>query len=195
MGKNIWFGTVLMVVCLASAYPRGNHEPKRFDGERIVHNLSLEYDYPVEDIFPLLCPVREYEWMSSWNGTTVYTESGFAEKYVVFYHKIPFPFLFKKAYWTATQYVPDKQIQWCITVPGICIVVIDETMENLEDGKSVFRSRYHITGLSRTGNKLIAKMFSRDSLLKEVFRARDEIQHYLATGTMLDTEYESDMFD
>lgn len=32
-----------------------------------------------EAIFPLLCPVREYDWIPGWDCRLVYTESGLAE--------------------------------------------------------------------------------------------------------------------
>jgi hypothetical protein len=35
-------------------------------------------------VFPLLCPVREKEWIEGWDPLTVYTSSGFAERDCVF---------------------------------------------------------------------------------------------------------------
>ncbi|WP_283407570.1 hypothetical protein [Anoxynatronum buryatiense] len=37
-----------------------------------------------EEIFPLLCPVREKEWLQGWDYEMMYSESGFAEKGCVF---------------------------------------------------------------------------------------------------------------
>ena len=37
-----------------------------------------------EDIFELLCPVREKEWLRGWDYKMIYSESGFAEKGCIF---------------------------------------------------------------------------------------------------------------
>lgn len=183
----------ILTVNLASA--GGNNEVRWFDAKRVVQEITMEYSYSPEEIFPLLCPVREYEWMASWKGTIAYTDSGFAEKYVIFYHSIPFPLIFEKAYWIATQYNPPEYLQWCVTVPGLFIIVIDEKMTALEGSKTVIDYIYTVTALSETGNKMIEEKFSREALMKEQIRTKDEIEYYLKTGKMLGTEYKSDMFN
>ena len=35
-------------------------------------------------VFPLLCPVREADWIDGWNPVLVLTQSGFAEQDCVF---------------------------------------------------------------------------------------------------------------
>ena len=35
---------------------------------------------PVEDIFPLLGPIREYDWIPGWEADMIWSESGFAEE-------------------------------------------------------------------------------------------------------------------
>lgn len=37
-----------------------------------------------EEIFPLLCPVREFDWIPHWDCKLVYTESGVAERNCIF---------------------------------------------------------------------------------------------------------------
>lgn len=37
-----------------------------------------------KEIFPLLCPVREKEWLKGWDYNMIYSESGYAEKGCVF---------------------------------------------------------------------------------------------------------------
>lgn len=37
-----------------------------------------------EAIFPLLCPVREFDWIPTWDCDLVYTGSGIAEEGCVF---------------------------------------------------------------------------------------------------------------
>ena len=41
---------------------------------------STSVDAPPEVVFPLLCPVREYEWLEDWTCEMVFSESGVAEE-------------------------------------------------------------------------------------------------------------------
>ena len=38
----------------------------------------------IKDVFPLLCPVREKEWLEGWDCTLVHSQSGLIEKNCVF---------------------------------------------------------------------------------------------------------------
>ena len=37
-----------------------------------------------EKVFPLLCPVREKDWLDGWNYKMIYSKSGLIEKNCVF---------------------------------------------------------------------------------------------------------------
>lgn len=50
---------------------------RRFEASQVVQALP-------EAVFPLLCPVREYDWIPEWDCRLVYTESGLAEVGCVF---------------------------------------------------------------------------------------------------------------
>ncbi len=53
-------------------------------GKRIVRFYSKRLPTSPETIFPLLCPVREYDWIPAWQCEIVYTKSGYAELGCVF---------------------------------------------------------------------------------------------------------------
>ena len=40
---------------------------------------ELHFDAPPDRVFPLLCPVREYDWIDGWECRMVYAETGVAE--------------------------------------------------------------------------------------------------------------------
>lgn len=52
----------------------------RRERRAFTHHVSA----PPEQVFPLLCPVREFEWLSGWDCTLVHSESGLAEPGAVF---------------------------------------------------------------------------------------------------------------
>lgn len=41
-------------------------------GERVIFKGEQNYSFPPEDVFPMLCPVREYEYIPRWECDIVY---------------------------------------------------------------------------------------------------------------------------
>ncbi len=55
-----------------------------FIGNRVVREYVQTNPAPPERVFPLLCPVREAEWVPGWEYRLVYSKSGVAELGCVF---------------------------------------------------------------------------------------------------------------
>lgn len=55
-----------------------------FDAKRIVRTFTQTINATPDVVFPLICPVREAEWLDGWNYTMVYSKSGLAERGAVF---------------------------------------------------------------------------------------------------------------
>jgi hypothetical protein len=49
-----------------------------FKAKRVVHEYVQTNPAPAEKLFPLLCPVREAEWLPGWEYRLIYSESGLA---------------------------------------------------------------------------------------------------------------------
>ena len=52
--------------------------------QRVTRSYTMTLHAGVERVFPLLCPVREHEYLDDWNATILYSESGVAEPDCVF---------------------------------------------------------------------------------------------------------------
>jgi hypothetical protein len=57
-------------------------------------------------VFPLLCPVREYEWIEPWSCDMVFSESGLAENNAVF--RTHFPAQGGEETWVVCRYEKDR---------------------------------------------------------------------------------------
>jgi len=59
---------------------------KRNDVLRIVKEGVMQLNAGAKTVFPLLCPVKEDDWIDGWADvcTIVYTDSGIAEEACVF---------------------------------------------------------------------------------------------------------------
>lgn len=80
-----------------------------------THRFSL--DATPERIFPLLCPVREYEWIPGWRCEMLHSHSGAAEPDCVFRTNQPDT---GPMTWVVTRYEPHARIEFtCFAVSGL----------------------------------------------------------------------------
>ena len=65
-------------------------KPKQtIKGERAIFKGEQRYPFPPEDVLPMLCPFREYEYIPPWECDLVYLDSGLAEYGGVFTTHFP----------------------------------------------------------------------------------------------------------
>jgi hypothetical protein len=55
-----------------------------FQGKRVAHEYKQHNVAPPEKVFPLLCPVREGDWLPGWEYRLTFSQSGVAEPGCVF---------------------------------------------------------------------------------------------------------------
>ena len=80
-----------------------------------THEFSVTA--PPDRVFPLLCPVREYEWIPTWRCEMLHSQSGVAEEDCVFRTNFPDT---GPMTWVVSRYEPPTLIEFtCFTVPGL----------------------------------------------------------------------------
>jgi len=121
---------------------------------RESHTYEQELCRPTEDVFPLLCPVRETEWVDGWDPSLVLTESGIAEDEAVF--------VVEDAIWTITDYRPPEPDETGRDVAYIAFVktVPERTVTHIrilvwDDSEETSRARisYSMTALTEDGEE------------------------------------------
>jgi len=55
-----------------------------FKARRVAHEYTQTNPASPEKVFPLLCPVREADWIPGWRYTLIYSDSGVAELGCIF---------------------------------------------------------------------------------------------------------------
>ena len=74
--------------------------------------LNQIIDAPVQEVFPLACPVMEYKWIPDWKCELIHCPNGHAELGVIFNEIFSAPILAdsvaQKTTWTAVLYEPEK---------------------------------------------------------------------------------------
>jgi hypothetical protein len=136
----------------------------------------------LNEVFPLLCPVREKDWIDGWEYEMIYSESGFAEKDCVF--STPYRDNIKTI-WQITQYDPiNYMIEFVRFTPNENIVKININLESDGANRTKSNISYQYTVLNQNQNSNIEeklfKKFNSDMKYWE-----NAINHYLETGKIL----------
>ena len=155
-----------------------------FKSLRVAHEYTQTNSAPPEKVFPLLCPVREADWVPGWQSRLIYSDSGVAELGCVF--ATPNPPASPgsgpsgaETTWIVTEYDPAAfRIAFVWVEPGRVLTEIRIHLTPAEDGAARAHILYRYTGLSSEGNRQV------ESYDKKWFRAKMEdwetaINHYL----------------
>ncbi len=137
-----------------------------------------------ETVFPLLCPIREYDWIDTWKCRLIYSDSGYAELDCVF--KTDFPADGPEDAWVVCRHEPPRRIEF-VRVNPLRAIRYTICLREALPGRTEADWSQVFTGLNEEGDALVrsldAAAFSRrmDELEKM-------LNHYLATGQMLRRE-------
>lgn len=150
--------------------------------KRLIRDYRQTLRGNKDDIFFLLCPVREKEWLKGWDYKMIYTESGLAEKGCVFETDNDFG-----AYqWIMTQHnQKDYVIQFVKFIQGHMIVIIDIHLLDDEDSKLYCDITYTFTALNDESAQKMHKENSETVFKGHMKLWEDALNHYLKTGKML----------
>ena len=147
---------------------------------RVTRRYTQQLNAPPDQVFPLLCPVRESEWVNGWHPRLVATESGLAELDCVFVT----PSGPQEAIWVITRYEPAAHlIEIVKVIPGIVVgkIVIQLAVA---PGGSTAEISYGFTALGPDGDRVVNE-FTQDHFDEFMLAWETELNHFLATGERL----------
>lgn len=157
-------------------------------GTRIILDYHEEIGAPSDKIFPLLCPVAEYDWIDNWSCTLIFTKSGVNEEGCIFTEKIMAPFLFgtdTPTTWITNRYDPENHIiQFIIFAPDNAVVRYTIRLTGMEQAKTGMDAHFELTAL----NALIPGLNEEElksRLLGVITLITSSLKHYCETGKML----------
>ena len=149
--------------------------------KRIVISAEMTLNHGAEKAFPLLCPVREYEWIETWECTLLHSSSGVAELDCIFTTR--FPQDGPEDTWVVSRYEPPRAIEFIRTNPWR---VVHFAIHCTDDGthRSLWQWSQTITAISDEGEAMLAHTNEGD-YTKRIKALEAMLEHYLTTGTML----------
>ncbi len=156
------------------AKSRRPKEATSFVPKRISHSYEGSISASPERVFPLLCPIREYEWLDDWRCRMVYSDSGVAEENCIF----ETDFGHGPVTWTVNRYEPPRRIEFVIFAPGRQVERLKISLEPIGSNTTIRWERMS-TGLSAAGNETAGHW--RADLDKTL---TEKIEYFLKNGRM-----------
>ena len=115
---------------------------------RVQRSYVQKLCAPPSEVFPLLCPVREMEWVPGWNPVAVISQSGLAELDCIFITSDGG----EETTWVTSKYDPKTfEMQLIRFTPGMTVGRIDVALSENETGGSDCRVTYAYTAMSTDG--------------------------------------------
>jgi hypothetical protein len=155
---------------------------ENFTSKRVTRSYRQTIFAAAKEIFPLLCPVREADWLDGWQYEMIYSESGLAEEGAVFstpHHDT------NQTIWIVTKYdTQNYVIEFARFTPESRTCILKITVTDANNNHSHVDISYTYTALTEMGNSFIDR-FTQESFLKSVQFWEDAMNHYIRSGKKL----------
>ncbi len=155
---------------------------KSFRAKRITRTYRQTIFAGREQIFPLLCPVREAEWLDGWQYQMIYSDSGAAEKGAVFstsHQNEP------DTIWLVSNYNHKNYlVEFVRFTPGSRTCLLQVAITKKTRDTSYVDISYTYTAIAQQGNAFIDS-FTPESFHEAVRFWEDSMNHFLETGHLL----------
>ena len=146
--------------------------------ERVAHTYTQRLDGTPEEVFPLLCPVRECDWVNGWDPSVVMTTSGIAELDCVFLIGAGQD----EATWVVSEYQPPVHIEFFKFTPGHSVARITIDLKANGGRETLADVTYGYTAISPRGVAFLRE-FTHQHYQQFMQEWETELNHYLRTGT------------
>ena len=146
---------------------------------RTERALRFRLDAPMSAVFPLLCPVREYDWIEGWQCTLVHTRSGIAEYGCIFQTARPGAPLDT---WVVAHYEAPKRIEFVIT-NALYVTHMALALSERAGGGCDLEWTFAMTSLGTVSAEQLEQTADLRQSIQRTLEA--PLAHYLKTGTLL----------
>ena len=153
--------------------------------KRAKHTFTQHLEARPERVFPLLCPVREADWLEGWDPLLVLSDSGVAERDAVFVT----PASPVDAVWCITEHDPAAGfVEMLKIAPQVTATRLTIRVRAAGAHGSEATITYAHTSLGPEGDAVV------DAFTEEAYDAfmrgwETRMNHYLVHGTMLRGEH------
>ncbi len=145
----------------------------KFKARQFTRSGVIHCKAAVEEVFPLLCPKREEEWIPGWECETIWSHSGYNEEGAIFRTMKPYG---TELYWTTLQYdMRNNIVDFLITAPRLYMFRFKIDLCAVGNGLPSLTFTQVFTSISEEGNALLKGYESED--FKGRLRALEEFMN------------------
>ena len=169
-----------------------------FKSLRVAHEYTQTNTASPEKVFPLLCPVREADWIPGWRYKLIYSDSGVAELGCIFTTEDPTVESEKYSSaeniraadapvttWICFEYDPAAfRVGYIWIRPARIATELRISLTAAADGQTRSHIWFRYTGLSAEGNRQV-ESYDKAWFEQKMRAWEAAINHYLTTGTMI----------
>lgn len=158
---------------------------RRSMGTPLVRSYVQHIEAPPQVVFPLICPVREGDWLEGWaeRCEVIWSASGLAEPGCVFRTAEDDG---PDTVWIITDHDPDRGVVvFARVTAGLAASTLRFEVGPSGDGGSAVSVRYTVVPISPEGEAYAAERYDRTDLLAAVVWDERSMNHYLRTGQLL----------
>lgn len=151
------------------------------ESRRVVRTYRQTIDASPETVFPLLCPVREVEWLDGWEFKMLYSASGFIEEGAVFTTSFDEP----ETVWLVTRHDSSAgMVEFARVTPQsrTCLLKLAVTPDG--DHRTHVDVSYAYTSLGHAGDGFL-ESWTKEAFLDDVKFWEKSMNHFLKTGERL----------
>ncbi|MFN7943032.1 MAG: SRPBCC family protein [Thermoanaerobaculia bacterium] len=153
-----------------------------FSANRVTRTHRQSIAAPADRVFPLLCPVREAEWLADWEYTMIRSVSGLVEPGAVFTTPGAGE---PDTVWVVTRHdTRERVVEFTRFTPGSRVCVLRIGVAPSGAHRSQVDIAYTYTAIGEAGNAFIDR-FTEDSFRAAMAFWEDSMNHWLATGELL----------
>jgi hypothetical protein len=150
---------------------------------RASHSYTQRLAGRPEEVFPLLCPVRECDWVDGWDPRLVISGSGVAEQDCLFVTSTAT----SESVWVVTEYTPPAHIAFVKVTPDETVGFIDIVLSAAADGGTDALVTYTFTALSEQGVAAV-NAFTAAYYREFMVAWEAQLNHFLRTGEKMGAE-------
>ena len=143
--------------------------------EQCVYTCTQSIHAAAEDVFPLLCPMREHEWIPDWRARMIHSRSVVAEPGSLFASDSDIG----ETLWVVTTCTPPRSIQFVRFQPDGVVVVIDIDVATMGDGSAQVHIRYAFTASTPDAGDAV-RAFTPDHWTRMMRRWESLMNEFLA---------------
>lgn len=157
-------------------------DEQEFSAKRIKRSYRQTIMATPEKVFPLLCPVREAEWLDGWRYSMIYSESGLVEEGAVFSTPAHDE---EDTVWIVTKHdIQAYELEFARFTPKSRTCILKIAVRTKDKNSSYVDVSYTYTGLTEAGNDFIDN-FTETEFLEAVTFWEKSVNYFLETGTQL----------